>query len=419
MNNIIKENMSVCEYCGNIVNTEDLVQIHDGRMVCSDCSMDMYTCETCGEIIPSEDVCEAIDRYGDACIVCSYCLDDFSYCPECGRYVHDWLFHDEAGICNDCYDEMYSGLIRCYHEGHPNGLEFFGDATYSYIGGYIGEELEVTTNEPEKLAYKLIEEGCRTDLYHLENDCSVDGFEMIFQPMTLEYMHEHISDINHIFDVLNEYGAVAESGNGLHVHISRTAFGSDTRTQAHRIALCMKAFANDNYIRMRDASGRGYDAGDWCRDNSSVGTFEQKKQAAATRRADRYLAVNVQNRDTVEFRLGRSTTNAEDFVRWIETICTIVRRSESITPAQATDLNHWFIDANSGLVEWLNNRDAMIREPLQDISKERYNQIIQCIASRIACNLYRMQDEAPSESEILRNMANCTVQELRAIGYDR
>ena len=416
----INEKMAVCEYCGAMVNANTLERIYDGRMVCSDCFDDMLYCEDCGARVPSEDAVTVIDRYGDSCIICPDCINDYYYCDECGRYVHGWWWNDNVEMCTDCADRLYGNLIQSYHEGHPNGLEFFGDANYSFIAGHIGIELEVTTDEPERLAYMMQEDGCRTDLYHLEHDCSVDGFEMIFQPMTLEYMREHLADIHHIFNVLNQYGATAESGNGLHVHISRTAFGNDTATQARRIALCMKAFAGNNYNRMRAASGRDYgDAGDWCRDNAGVGNFSQKKQAAATRRADRYLAVNVQNTNTVEFRIGRSTTDCDDFIRWIQTICTIVRRSESITPTQATDLDRWFMDAPKDLVAWLNNRDAMIREPLQEISTERYNEIIQNIARRICRNLWSMMDQEPTESEILRNMAGCTTQELRTLGYDR
>lgn len=416
----INERVAICDYCGAQVNADAMTEIYDGRMVCPDCLGNMLYCEDCGARMPSEDAVSAIDRYGDACIICSDCADlNYYFCEDCGRYVHEWFWNHDAELCNDCAEARYGGLIQSYHEGHPNGLEFFGDARYSFIAGHFGIELEVTTDEPQRVAYMLRELGCRTDLYHLENDCSVDGFEMIFQPMTLEYIREHIADIRHIFEVLNQYGATAEQGNGLHIHVSRTAFGNDAATQARRIALCMKAFAGDNYNRMRAASGRSYDAGDWCRDNIGIGNFNQKKQAAATRRADRYLAVNVQNTDTVEFRLGRSTVDCDDFIRWIQTIGVIVRRSESITPTQATDLDRWFVDAPTDLVEWLNSRDAMIREPLQDISTERYNEIIQNIARRICRSLWSMMDEEPTESEVLRNLAGCTVQELRAIGYDR
>lgn len=416
----INEEMAVCDYCGAMVNADTLTEIYGGQMVCADCLDNMFYCEDCGAYCPPEDTVTAVDRYGDSIIICTDCAEsNYHYCDDCGRYVHDWLWNDDLELCNDCANKRYSDLIQCYHGGHPDGLEFFGDADFSFISGWIGIELEVTTDEPLRLAYMMRENGCRTDLYHLENDCSVDGFEMVFQPMTLEYIHGHMADIQHIFDVLNRYDATAESGNGLHIHISRTAFGNDAPTQAHRIALCMQAFSGDNYNRMLSAAGRSYDASDWCRDNAGIGTFEQMKQAAATHRADRYLAVNVQNMDTVEFRLGRSTVNCDDFMKWIQTICTIVRRSESITPSQATDLDRWFMDAPADLVSWLNDRNAMIREPLQDISTERYNEIIQNMARRLCRCLWSMMDEEPTEAEVLRNMAGCTVQELRTIGYDR
>ena len=416
----LKKKLEVCANCGALVSVDTMTRLYNGEYVCSDCANNsLVMCDECNEYVLYSDTHTARDRYGDSIYICPECIEDYNYCPECGSYVHDWCFDDAFNMCNDCAENLSYDLIQSYHSEHENGLQFFGDADYSYIKGHFGIELEVSTDSPEYVAFMLKSEGCRTDLYHLEHDCSVEGFEMVFQPMTMEYMKEHMQDIVHIFNTLQYYGACSESGNGLHVHVSRSAFGADASTQARRIALCMKAFASDNYNRMLNASGRTYDAGDWCRNNASIGSFDRKIQAAQTRRADRYLAVNVQNYNTVEFRLGRSTTNASDFMRWIETIGTIVRRSESITPQQATDLNQWFVGAPDALIEWLNGRDAMIQEPIQEITSERYNEIIGRLVYRMSTNMYYLLDSEPDTTEILRNVCNITPQELRALGYNR
>ena len=415
----IEEKMEVCAICGSLVALETMSMLSDGRMVCESC-YDWHTvrCEDCDDIIASDEAMEVYNRYGEEIIVCEACAEDYNYCPQCGRMVHDWLWFDDLGICTDCAEELYDDVIRGYHEGHPDGLNFLGYAEYSFIRGYFGAELEVSTNSPEYTALQMKERGCNTALYHLERDCSVEGFEIVFQPMTFEYMQQHLSELTHIFDTLQDLGCVADFGNGLHVHVSRIAFGHTPELQARRIALCMKAFAGDNYNRMVNASGRGGDARDWCRDNAAVGSFEQKIQASHTRRAERYLAVNVQNYNTVEFRLGRSTIDCTDFLRWLQTIAVIVRRSESITPAEATDLNNWFIDAPKDLVSWLNSRDAMIREPLRDIPKGRYNEIILTLARRCRRNVYDIAGSDISESDILRNIVGLTEQELRALGLE-
>ena len=416
-------NVTTCDNCGCIIEDGEEYTTHDGRTVCNDCADNMVTCEWCGDLVDEECIVTVYDECGNPSeYFCEDCAAERAYyCEDCGRWVTDWAWDDERGICRECAEEKFGGLILPYHSGHPDGLQFFGESDFSFIRGYFGRELEVTTSRPESVAYRLHNE-CDDSLFHIESDCSVDGFEIIFQPMTLEYMATREADIRRLFAILNEEGATAEEGNGLHVHVSRFAFGADPTTQARRIALCMKAFAGDNYLTMIDAAGRDFDdALQWSANAGGIGSFKEKKQAAATRRAGRYYAVNVQNFATVEFRLGRSTVCYDDFMKWTQVIGYIVRRSETITPEQASDFDHWFGGAPESLRNWLANRGAPVREPLKPIDANRYNAIIERLGRRIARNVFACVDitEDISARRVVRHICDLTEMEERVIFGER
>lgn len=415
---IADQMFAACDYCGQLVNRDSLATTCEGAQACEDCAEEMLCCDECGQLLP-ENVAEyVVNRYGDDSIVCPECLNNwYYYCDECGRYVHAWQWNNEFDCCEDCARDRY--IICDYHAGHPNGLQLFGNSFLSYVPGYFGRELEIACDNPDRLAYNVREAAANADWLHFEHDCSVDGVEIIFQPMTMEYMQQHREDFERIFSAIRAAGGTAEEGNGLHVHVSREAFGSTAAEQARRIALCMKAFAGRNYERMRDAAGRDYDdARQWCRDNARIGSFADKKEAAARRYADRYLAVNINNDNTVEFRLGRSTTDCADFYLWTEAVAVIVRRSETITAAQAQDLDQWFAGAPQVIIDFLNGRNAQISEPLQPIESARYNEMLRTLAGTVARQAGMLTGASITECSarrVLENVCGMTAQEARAI----
>ena len=396
-----------CEHCGRIIGEGEEYTVDGyGRVICEDCAQDMYYCAECGDYFTEDDMVAIFDRDGDIVkFVCSNCANAYYYqCPDCGLWYIDSTF-------SCCAPEV----ILSYHSGNPNGLKFHGNADYSFINGYIGGELEITGLDD--LAAADILEACGGyDFCHFEHDCSVGGAEIIFQPRTIEAWEAARPAVNSMYDILSEYDCTSEDGNGFHLHISRTAFGSTNEEQADAIARFMRLFSDDNFLRCCQIAGcSSADARDWAR-NCNEYTKEEQKRIAERHGGNRYIAVNVTNRNTVEVRLGRSTMDFGRFYGWMHFIAAMVRRSETITAKEADDFNEWMYKAPTDVMEYVAGAGVYFTEPLRPITTERYGEIIKLLSRNLVYIEETVTGKCTNRYEILKRIANITENEARVLG---
>ena len=407
-------NIQTCGNCGRFIwDGEDYTVDGHGRIICEDCMQDMYYCEDCGDYFTEDDMVAIFDRYGDIVkFVCANCADtDYNYCPECGRWYIDSAFDDHNGTCVSCAPE----IILSYHSGNPNGLKFHGNADYSFINGYIGGELEITGLD-DRAAADILEACGGYDFCHFEHDCSVDGAEIIFQPRTIESWEAARPAVNSMYDILTEYDCTSEGGNGFHVHISRTAFGSTNEEQADAIAKFMRLFSDDNFLYCCQIAGcSSADANDWAK-NCNQYTKEEQKRIAERHGGNRYIAVNVTNRNTVEVRLGRSTMDFDRFYGWLHFIAAMVRRSETITAKEADDFNEWMYKAPTDVMEYVRSAGVYFTDPLRPIPTDRCNEIIKLLSRNLVYIEETVTGQCANRYEILKRIANITDNEARVLG---
>ena len=410
---MLKNEVKVCEHCGVIIgDSGDYVIDGHGRITCGDCLQDMCYCECCDNHFEADDMRAIYDRYGDIVqFVCSDCAETYYHqCSECGRWYVDSAFDGGSDICANCTPDV----ILPYHAHNPNGLQFHGSTEYSFINGYIAGELEVTGLD-NRAAADILEACGGYEFCHFEHDCSVDGAEIIFQPRTIESWEAVRPAVNSMYDILKEYDCSAEAGNGLHIHISRTAFGSTNEEQAEAIAKFMRLFTEYNHVRCcAIAECSPQDAREWARDCGQY-TKEQQKHIAEAHTGDRYIAVNVTNDDTVEVRLGRSTMDIDKFYSWLHFIAAMVRRAETITLKEADDFNEWLYGAPSDVQEFVRNAGVDFTEPLRPITTERYNEIIRALARNLKYIEQSVTGQSVNRYDVLKRIANITDNEARVL----
>ena len=135
---------------------------------------------------------------------------------------------------------------------------------------------------------------------------------------------------------------------GLHIHFSRDYLNSDQ-------TLLLTYFYSKHYDNFKKLSGRMTEnsAYQWAAPNiTSYGinsidatSNELKLQAIKNyggSRSDRYLAVNLNNEKTIEFRLGAGTTNYNKIKLWIDLHFTIFKNAKNININNVNDLKTWF-----------------------------------------------------------------------------
>lgn len=209
------------------------------------------------------------------------------------------------------YSIAYAGFIK---NGPPERHEYSYKPNWEIVNPsgsdrLFGIELECefdNENYAEQAAWAVTQ---MVPSIVLKEDGSLHApsFEAVTQPADFR---SAVDMVYEVVDTLDFEGGDTSYECGMHVHVSRKAFGS---------------FAVSNLIVMVDNiwddlyrfSRRDEDELHWCSNRleyTAGAPKAVKKQAAdeaaiETRHNDRYHAINVTNKDTVEFRIFKGTTD--------------------------------------------------------------------------------------------------------------
>ena len=246
-----------CDICGELVEEDRTYTTHDGKTICNDCyeNNNYFTCDKCGKVV--ED-CHIVYIRDTEEYVCDDCADDYYYqCMECCEwYSSEKIFTDTEGrcLCDDCYsnnyytcagcgefvhqdhacwyeatDEMYceccysteieSQIINSYHSNDDWFIHYAEDEINDYMPDKLTLGLEIEVAGYTDFAEGFMEQ-VDNDLIYLERDGSVDGFEIITQPMTRKYATGLFEDkIVKGFEFLKEHNFKGHNAGGIHIHV--------------------------------------------------------------------------------------------------------------------------------------------------------------------------------------------------------
>lgn len=287
----------------------------DDIRVCPCCrDNNFWCCEDCDNLFESiEQSSNGVD-HGDR-LVCDRCYQNYYNCGACGTYRHqddDDHYHDE--------EEVENRWIRSYNFKQPLIMHQTDDdlknavivqdnqsnwaQPYAAIT-HLGLELEIECKNGADLddGVNILVPSIEDDTLVLKHDGSLNyGFEIVSQPMTLSWAKDFFP-----WDKLSELARMGfRSWNtdtcGLHVHVARDAFISASH-QAKFIHLIMR-----NGDAWRPIGGRTnthwakYDRGE---------LYKLPEKIKGRFGNDRYTAVNMCNRATLEIRIFRGSLKPE------------------------------------------------------------------------------------------------------------
>lgn len=365
----------ICEICGQAFVREDfLTETSDGKFVCDDCIHDEYFyCESCDTWHPWADKHE-VDRgyWNSAVSICSECIEKDRYyrCAECGyyfdsRYVDATETVDGDLICDRCKCDHYvicnscGGVIRegCA-EYDEDGEEYYCSECWnkrSVIRSYgykpapkfktahdhfatdesIKELLLGVENEIDEGWDPLDTAGaiCRAseDVY-IKHDGSLgdEGMEIVSHPCTLEY---HIANLgwDKICKVALEskYRSHDARTCGLHVHVGRRQLGETVEERNNTVAKIVILMDRHWDFMVRFSRRRNSQLTEWANRpklDMETSCYTEKSlisAALATETCGRYMAVNLTNYDTIEFRLFNGTLKYETILATLQLVSNI------------------------------------------------------------------------------------------------
>lgn len=315
-----------CEECGKIIPYEDAEHVNDGNMyVCHDCAVDssqIYCCSYCDRYYTPEYNAMYTLANGDA--LCDTCCDQHAQaCYDCGElFLFDDLvsYEDDYGdneyYCPDCDRSKRKKRIHNYsYKPEPkfkahNHDDFWTDKSIKEL--LLGVELEIDKgNDPEEVA-GLITDAC-DDVYCKHDGSLKNGVEIVSHPCTLEY---HLKDLgwDKICEIAleNEFSSHDAGTCGLHVHVGRRQLGGNevirNETVTKIILLVQRHWDNVlKFSRRKDsqlnwAEKPDVQYVDYLSRLNDKNMFVDNVYDTIYRKG-RYQAVNLQNSNTIEFRI--------------------------------------------------------------------------------------------------------------------
>lgn len=273
--------------------------------------IEIYNCDNCNEMTPATEA----TRISGGENYCNDCLNNVTFnCDNCGEYFHENNYGSD-GCCESC-EESYdddddSDRSRC--ENHPKvndhgdskELVFIDSANLTRKTPLFGIELEVEFKgtDTEEAMDNVVDEAWT--LFHLESDGSLtNGFEMVSDALPLSEHLNRDDRYKQLFANLskNTFRSHDVSTCGLHVHISRKYLKED------EIKFICDFVANNRqfFKKLARRNENGY---------CIYKDYKRNKEEN-----ERYSAINLQNEDTLEFRIFKGTLKLESFMSSIELV---------------------------------------------------------------------------------------------------
>lgn len=291
-------------------------------------------CNDCDEVFDRED--DHFDTYmhyiedGDYWICESCWEDNWTTCDACGYPVRTedacWDEDNDRYLCEHCYDSRETGKFHdyCYKPRAIFHRKDGGD--YSPEIPFMGVELEMDSGDKEEAVKDLYALSEDEDLFYMKHDGSLgySGIELVTHPCDLDY---HLTEFpwDNIASAAmdNGYKSHNTSTCGLHVHVSRSAFGDNRDAQDLTIAKII-ILVDRFWDELVNFSRRNIDQLEHWAKKPEAKIYSYDTEDVAVTKAknsgshDRYKAVNLTNANTVEFRLFKGTLKVDTIKATLE-----------------------------------------------------------------------------------------------------
>lgn len=310
----------VCADCGRLVQSEDYETDDEGTIVCNDCFRENWThCDDCGCLVRLSDA-----HYDDYVAVCDWCFDErWAVCEDCGNLFN---VENEGGRINDSF---YCGECVVDHRNIIHEYDYKPYPEFYGLGRlFLGVELEIDDGGEDDENAEQLECITGDEMYYKHDSSLKDGFECVTHPMTLKY-HRYQFPWADLCKKAASLGYKSHDAGtcGLHVHVSRNALGDNEDEQDATIARILYFFERNWDALLKFSRRTESQLNQWAARYTHKDTVDEYHEGIKNNEDDsRYMCVNLQNSNTIEFRIFRGTLKANTILatlELVERICVI------------------------------------------------------------------------------------------------
>ena len=356
-----------CSICGRKF-PEDALTLFAGNYFCEHClNEETVVCADCGTRIWNDSNAGSDDHP-----LCQRCYDSsYTTCERCGRL----LLYDDACYLNNG-DEDYPYCESCYQQLRRGGIHSYDYKPLPIFYGvgprYFGVELEIDgAGEYDSNADKILAIGNHDEpRVYCKHDGSLDeGFEIVNHPATLD-SHMHSFPWEQMMNAAVSMGYRSHQATtcGLHVHISRDAFGRTEQAQEAAIARLL-FFVEKHWNELLKFSRRtNRQLERWAARYGYKDTPKEMMDHAKSYHYGRYTCVNLTNTETVEIRIFRGTLKYNTFIATLQLVNRLCDVAIYLTDSELHAMS--WSDFTAGitepeLIQYLKERRLYLNEPVE------------------------------------------------------
>lgn len=364
----MKLEIRTCDHCHEEYPADQLTNV-GGQQLCPDC-LEEHTlvCQECGERILRENNAGTFNLP-----LCQDCYDDhYTTCSNCGTILRESRAYyrssdedEETPYCGSCFSDLQQDGINDY--SYKPVPVFYGEDSR-----YFGVELEIDgAGEDSVNANDLMSIANRhTDLIYCKHDGSLDdGFEIVTHPMSLEFHQKAMPWAELMKEAVSMGYTSHQAGTcGLHIHVNRNAFGCTEGLQDACIARILYFFEKNWEELLKFSRRTQHQLDQWA---ARYGYKDQPREildhAKKGGGRGRYSCVNLQNRDTIEFRMFRGTLKYNTLIATLQLVDRVCEVALNLSDIELKELSWTSFVAGCHapeLVQYLKERRLYVNEPV-------------------------------------------------------
>ena len=346
----ILNHASVCQRCYQIYRIKNLTKNFTEKRedyICKDCIKYFKKCNACPGLHRNEDIIKSKITGKNYCKNCF--SKEFALCDSCGKEERKnvGLSYQGRFFCEPCFNQIFTRCQRCdivavkercrIHNGRVlcNACyrRFSAIKSYNYIPYrykqnklawdndlYLGIELEVETVDKVKKNYEdwarktmnFLKRKKLSKYFFIKHDGTIDGFELVSHPLTLQYIHKNI----HFNQILkwfrdNKFTSYQSGRCGLHTHLDRKFFNGSELIK-------LRLFYSTNRKWIEKFSKRGV-AKEYCH-SEKLNPNHFIKNGLKYKQEGKYWAIRMapHGKRTVELRSFRGTLSYPRFIATLQ-----------------------------------------------------------------------------------------------------
>lgn len=360
------KNNFICTRCGE-EHAEELIYYVGENVLCEACAEEgTVLCEHCGTRLYRQDC--AGDEWHTLCV---RCLEDYyQICQDCDAIISNEETRydsDDTPYCERCYDEYHRGGVIEDYSYKPAPI-FYGEGNR-----FFGVELEIDGGgQDDECAQAFLDiANADAERLYIKSDGSLDdGMELVTHPMTPCYHMENMPWerlLKHA--VTLGYQSHNTDTCGLHIHISKTAFGPTEPEQEDAISRLLY-FTEKFWTELLQFSRRTQSQlNRWAARYGMKLHPKEILDVAKNSCQGRYTAVNLMNEHTAELRIFRGTLKYNTLIAALQMANAICDAAIFCSDKELQDLSwHDFLGRiqQKELIQYLKERNLYKNEPINE-----------------------------------------------------